>query len=86
MTVVDDDRVGHLACVVEQVRAAPGLNVVARAGDLTSASRSMRSAPAIAAVYIQTEFEHDLKPVQRPQVITFCDQRPSPPPALRRRA
>ena len=50
VVVVDDDRSDTSRAFVEQVAAAPGLNIVARAGDLASASRSIRSGAAIAAV------------------------------------
>ena len=52
----------------------PGLSIVARAGDLASASRSMRSGAAIAAVYIPADFERDLKAGRRQQVIAFYNQ------------
>ena len=74
VVVVDDDRSDTSRAFVEQVAAAPGLNIVARAGDLASASRSMRSGAAIAAVYIPADFERDLKAGRRPQVIAFYNQ------------
>ena len=74
VVVVDDDRSDTSRAFVEQVAAAPGLSIVARAGDLASASRSMRSGAAIAAVYIPADFERDLKAGRRPQVIAFYNQ------------
>ena len=74
VVVVDDDRSDTSRAFVEQVAAAPGLSIVARAGDLASASRSMRSGAAIAAVYIPADFERDLKAGRRPQVVAFYNQ------------
>ena len=72
--VVDDDRSDTSRAFVEQVAAAPGLSIVARADDLASASRSIRSGAAIAAVYIPADFERDLKAGRRPQVVAFYNQ------------
>ena len=74
VVVVDDDRSDTSRAFVEQVAAAPGLSIVARAGDLASASRSIRSGAAIAAVYIPADFERDLKAGRRPQVVAFYNQ------------
>src|SRR5262249_38072085 len=59
---------------VEQVATSPGLSVVARAGDLASAARAIRSGDAIAAVYLPANFERDLKTERRPQVVAFYNQ------------
>ena len=66
VVVVDDDRSDTSRAFVEQVAASPGLSIVARAGDLASASRSIRSGDAIAAVYIPADFERDLKAESAP--------------------
>ena len=74
VVVVDDDRSDTSRAFVEQVAAAPGLSIVARAGDLASASRSITIRHAIAAVYIPADFERDLKAGRRPQVVAFYNQ------------
>ena len=74
VVVVDEDRSETSRAFVEQVAAAPGLSIVARAGDLASAARAIRSGDAIAAVYIPADFERDLKAERRPQVVAFYNQ------------
>jgi ABC-2 type transport system permease protein len=53
VVVVDEDRSETSRAFVEQVAASPGLSIVARAGDLATASRAIRSGAAIAAVYVR---------------------------------
>ena len=74
VVVVDEDRSETSRAFVEQVAAAPGLSIVARAGDLATASRAIRSGAAIAAVYVPANFERDLKAERRPQVVAFYNQ------------
>ena len=74
VVVVDEDRSETSRAFVEQVAAAPGLSIVARAGDLATASRAIRSGAAIAAVYVPADFERDLKAERRPQVVAFYNQ------------
>src|SRR3979490_1938066 len=71
VVVVDEDRSDTSRAFVERGAAAPGLNIVARAGDLASAARSTRSGAAIAAVYVPANFERDLKAERRPQIVAF---------------
>ncbi len=74
VVVIDEDRSETSRAFVEQVAAAPGLSIVARAGDLATASRAIRSGAAIAAVYVPANFERDLKAERRPQVVAFYNQ------------
>src|SRR5262245_28861134 len=74
VVVVDDDRSETSRTFVEQVAASPNLEIVARAADLASAARAVRSGDAIAALYIPTDFERDLKAERRPQVVAFYNQ------------
>jgi len=74
VAVVDEDRSETSRAFVEQVATSPGLSIVARAGDLASAARAIRSGDAIAAVYIPANFERDLKAERRPQVVAFYNQ------------
>ena len=74
VVVVDEDRSETSRAFVEQVAASPGLDIVARAGDLATASRAIRSGDAIAAVYVPANFERDLKAERRPQVVAFYNQ------------
>ena len=74
VVVVDADRSDTSRAFVEQVAASPSLSIVARAGDLASAARAIRSGDAIAAVYIPANFERDLKAERRPQVVAFYNQ------------
>ena len=74
VVVVDEDRSETSRAFVEQVAASPGLSIVARAGDLATASRAIRSGDAIAAVYVPANFERDLKAERRPQVVAFYNQ------------
>jgi ABC-2 type transport system permease protein len=74
VVVVDEDRSETSRAFVEQVAASPGLSIVARAGDLATASRAIRSGAAIAAVYVPANFERDLKAERRPQVVAFYNQ------------
>ena len=74
VVVVDEDRSETSRVFVEQVAASPGLSIVARAGDLATASRAIRSGAAIAAVYVPANFERDLKAERRPQVVAFYNQ------------
>jgi ABC-2 type transport system permease protein len=76
VVVVDDDRSQTSAIFVEALAASPNLKIVQRSTDLTSASRAMRSGNAIAAVYIPSYFERDLKAERRPQVVAFYNQQP----------
>src|SRR6516162_2532824 len=72
--VVDADRSETSRAFVEEVAAAPGLNIVERAGDLASAVRAIRSGEAISALYVPADFERDLKAERRPQVVAFYNQ------------
>src|SRR5262245_36890411 len=74
VVVVDADRSDTSRALVEQVAASPGLNIVERTGDLTSAARAIRSGEAIGAVYVPAYFERDLKAERRPQVVAFYNQ------------
>jgi ABC-2 type transport system permease protein len=74
VVVVDADRSDTSRALVEQIASSPGLSVVARAGDLASAARAIRSGEAIAAVYVPADFERDLKAERRPQVVAFYNQ------------
>ena len=62
------------APLCEQVAASPGLSVVERAGDLSSAVHAIRSGKAIGAIYVPAYFERDLKAERRPQVVAFYNQ------------
>ena len=72
--VVDADRSEVSRAFVEQVAASPNLSIVERPGDLASAARAIRTGNAIAAIYIPTNFERDLKAERQPQVIAFYNQ------------
>jgi ABC-2 type transport system permease protein len=74
VVIVDQDRSETSRAFVEQVAASPGLSIVARTDDLTSAARAIRSGEAIAAVYVPADFERDLKAQRRPQVVAFYNQ------------
>jgi ABC-2 type transport system permease protein len=74
VVVVDADRSDTSRAFVEQVAASPGLSIVERAGDLTSAARAIRSGEAIGAVYVPADFERDLKAARRPQIVAFYNQ------------
>jgi ABC-2 type transport system permease protein len=74
VVVVDEDRSEASRALVEQVAASTSLNIVARAGDLASAARAIRSGDAIAAIYIPANFERDLEAERRPQVVGFYNQ------------
>src|SRR5262249_31352618 len=69
--VVDEDRSDTSRALVEWVAGSPSLSIVARAADLASAARAIRSGDAIAAVYIPADFERDLKAERRPQLVGF---------------
>ena len=74
LVVVDEDRSDTSRALVEHVAASPSLSIVARAPDLASAARAIRSGDAIAAIYIPPDFERDLKSDRRPQVVGFYNQ------------
>jgi ABC-2 type transport system permease protein len=74
VTVVDEDRSDASRALVEYVAASPSLNIVDRAGTLSTAVRDIRSGKAISAVYIPPDFERDLKAERRPQVVGFYNQ------------
>ena len=74
VVVVDADRSDTSRAFIEAVAASPGLGIVERAGDLTSAVHAIRSGAAIGAVYIPANFERDLKAERRPQVVAFYNQ------------
>ena len=74
VVVVDADRSDTSRIFVEQVAASPNLNIVERAGDLSTAARAIRSGHAIAAIYIPANFERDLRAARRPQVVAFYNQ------------
>src|SRR5678816_3701341 len=74
IVVVDADRSETSRAFVEQVAASPGLSIVERAGDLTSAVRAIRSGKALGAIYVPAHFEQDLKAARRPQIVAFYNQ------------
>src|ERR1700752_5323703 len=74
VVVVDADRSETSRAFVERVPPSPNLSIVKRAGDLASAAQAIRSGDAIAAVYIASNFERDLKAERRPQVVAFYNQ------------
>jgi ABC-2 type transport system permease protein len=74
VVIVDQDRSETSRAFVEQVAASPGLSVLERADDLSSAARAIRSGEVIAAVYVPPDFERDLKAQRRPQVVAFYNQ------------
>jgi ABC-2 type transport system permease protein len=74
IVVVDADRSQTSRAFVEQIAASPGLSIVERAGDLSSAARAIRSGKAISAIYIPANFERDLRAQRRPQVVAFYNQ------------
>src|SRR5499427_11137461 len=74
VVVVDADRSDTSRALVEQVAASPGLSIVERTGNLSSAARAIRSGEAIGAVYVPADFERDLKAGRRPQVVAFYNQ------------
>src|ERR1700739_435104 len=74
VVIVDQDLWETSRAFVEQVAGSPGLSIVARTDDLTSAARAIRSGEAIAAVYVPADFERDLKAQRRPQVVAFYNQ------------
>jgi ABC-2 type transport system permease protein len=74
VVVVDQDRSETSRAFIEQVAASPGLSIVERTDDLTSAARAIRSGEAIGAVYVPADFERDLKANRRPQVVAFYNQ------------
>jgi ABC-2 type transport system permease protein len=74
VTVVDEDRSDASRALVEYISASPSLHIVGRTGTLSTAARDIRSGKAISAVYIPSDFEHDLKAQQRPQVVGFYNQ------------
>jgi ABC-2 type transport system permease protein len=74
VVIVDQDRSETSRAFIEQVAASPGLSIVERTDDLTSAARAIRSGKAIGAVYVPPDFERDLKAQRRPQVVAFYNQ------------
>jgi ABC-2 type transport system permease protein len=74
IVVVDADRSETSRAFVEKVAASPNLGIVERSGDLSTAARAIRVGDAIAAVYIPSDFERDLKAERRPQVVAFYNQ------------
>jgi ABC-2 type transport system permease protein len=74
IVVVDADRSETSRAFVEHVAASPGLSIVERADDLSSAVRAIRSGKAISAIYIPAYFERDLRAQRRPQVVAFYNQ------------
>ena len=52
IVIVDADRSETSRAFVQEVAASPGLSVVERASDLSSAVRALRSGEAIGAVYL----------------------------------
>src|SRR6476660_4706405 len=57
IVIVDADRSETSRAFVEEVSTSPGLSVVERAGDLSTAVRAIRSGNAIGAVYVPANFE-----------------------------
>jgi ABC-2 type transport system permease protein len=74
IVIVDADRSETSRAFVEEVSTSPGLSVVERASNLSSAVRAIRSGNAIGAVYLPADFERDLREGRRPQVIAFYNQ------------
>jgi ABC-2 type transport system permease protein len=74
VVVVDADRSDTSRALVQQIASSPGLSIAARADDLASAARAIRSGNAIGAVYLPANFERDLKAERRPQVVAFYNQ------------
>ena len=74
IVIVDADRSETSRAFVQEVAASPGLSVVERASDLSSAVRAIRSGEAIGAVYLPADFESDLRAERRPQVVAFYNQ------------
>ena len=74
IVIVDADRSQTSQAFVQQVAASPGLSVVERAGDLSSAVHAIRSGKAIGAIYVPAYFERDLRAERRPQVVAFYNQ------------
>ena len=74
IVIVDADRSETSRAFVQQVAASPGLSVVERAGDLSSAVHAIRSGKAIGAIYVPAYFERDLRAERRPQVVAFYNQ------------
>ena len=59
VVVDDDDRSQTSSIFIEALAASANLKIVARATDLTSASRAIRSGEVLAAVHIPAGFERD---------------------------
>src|SRR5215813_6094144 len=74
VVVVDADRSETSRALIEQIAASPNLSIAARTGDLASAASAIRSGDAIAALYVPTNFERDVKAGRRPQVVAFYNQ------------
>jgi ABC-2 type transport system permease protein len=74
VVIVDADRSETSRAFVERVAASPNLSIVERSGDLASAAQAIRIGDAIAAVYIASNFERDLKAERRPQIVAFYNQ------------
>src|SRR5262249_22450870 len=70
------DRSQTSSVFIEALAAAPGLAIVRRSDELSSAASTIRSGDAIAAVYIPADFERDLTAGRRPQVTAFYNQEP----------
>ncbi|MGB9043415.1 MAG: ABC transporter permease [Pseudolabrys sp.] len=74
IVIVDADRSQTSQAFVQQVAASPGLSIVERAGDISSAVHAIRSGKAIGAIYVPAYFERDLRAERRPQVVAFYNQ------------
>ena len=74
IVIVDADRSQTSQAFMQQVAASPGLSIVERAGDLSSALHAIRSGKAIGAIYVPAYFERDLRAERRPQVVAFYNQ------------
>src|ERR1700746_612909 len=61
VVIVDADRSETSRAFAEEGAASSGLSIAARAGDLASPARAIRSGDAIGAVYLPADFERDLK-------------------------
>jgi len=72
--VIDDDRSQSSRRLIEVLAASPNLRIAERAGDLSAATRALRSGDATAAVYVPANFERDLRAQRRPQVVAFYNQ------------
>jgi ABC-2 type transport system permease protein len=74
VSIVDGDRSQTSMTYVQAVASAPGVSVVQRSSDMTSAMHAIRSGDAIAVVYIPENFERDLVDRKRPQIVVLYNR------------